>query len=90
LASIAGLVPLIPDGPDYWRFSAEGVRELTQRVWPDADVVVQSYGNCLAAVAAMMGLALEELRAEELEINDPRYPVLITVFCRKRDVSSQS
>ena len=90
LASVAGLIPLIPDGPEYWRFSAEGLRELTQRVWPNAEVVVQSYGNCLAAVAAMMGLALEELSAEELEVNDPRYPVLVTVFCRKREAQSET
>lgn len=83
LASAAGFLPLIPDGPDYWRSSADGWRELLGRVWAGCDVTVESHGNCLAAVAAMLGLALEELTAAELETRDPRYPVLITVACRK-------
>ncbi len=85
LASVAGLMPLIPDGPDYWRCSAVGVRELTRRVWPDADVQIQSHGNCLTAVAAIMGLSVEELTPEEFEVNDSRYPVLTTLFCGKRE-----
>lgn len=83
LASAAGLLPLIPDGPDYWRLSADGWRELLGRVWPDCDITVESHGNCLAAVAAMLGLALEELTAAELDVQDPRYPVMITVACHK-------
>ncbi|HET7875189.1 MAG TPA: methyltransferase domain-containing protein [Methylomirabilota bacterium] len=83
LASAAGLIPLIPDGPDYWRLSADGWRELLGRVWPGCEVTVDSHGNCLAAVAAMLGLALEELTAAELDVHDPRYPVLITVACLK-------
>jgi hypothetical protein len=31
----------------------------------------------------MYGLALEELRAGELDVFDPRYPVLVTIRCRK-------
>ncbi len=83
LASAAGFLPLIPDGPDYWRFSAQGWRELLGRVWAGCEVRVESHGNCLAAVAAMLGLAYEELNAAELEVQDTRYPVLITVTCRK-------
>jgi SAM-dependent methyltransferase len=83
LASAAGFVPLIPDGPDYWRFSASGWSERLQRVWPACDVRVQSHGNCLAAVAAMLGLAVEEITPSELDVSDPQYPVLITVFCLK-------
>ena len=83
LASSATFVPLIPDGPDYWRMSAAGWVEVLQRIWAGCDVRVESYGNCLAVVAAMLGLALEELTPAELDVLDPRYPVLITIFCRK-------
>jgi SAM-dependent methyltransferase len=83
LASAAGLIPLIPDGPEYWRLTAAGWSERLRRVWTDCDVRVESHGNCLAAVAAMLGLSLEELTPSELDISDPRYPVLITVFCQK-------
>jgi len=30
-----------------------------------------------------MGIASEELTTEELDLNDRRYPVLITLFCKK-------
>lgn len=83
LATTASLGPLIPDGPDYWRMSAAGWRLVAQRVWKGCDVEVSSYGNCLAAIAAMHGLAAEELSASELDARDPRYPVLVTMRCRK-------
>ena len=83
LASSAGLIPLTSDVPDYWRLSAAGWRELAGRVWRGCDVQVESYGNCLVAVAAMLGLAVEELTPAELDGRDSRYPVLTVVRCRK-------
>lgn len=83
LATCAAFVPLIPDGPDYWHLSAAGWQEIAQRVWPGCEIRVRSHGNCLAALAAMLGLALEEVRAEELDVYDPRFPVVVTLWCRK-------
>jgi len=40
--------------------------------------------TCLAAAAAMYGVAVEELAAAELDAHDPRYPVLVTIECRTR------
>jgi hypothetical protein len=89
LASVAGLLPLTGDVPDYWRLSPDGWRELLARAWPRAHVNVSGHGNCLAAAAAQMGLASEELTAAELDLNDPRYPVLTTIVCQKeKSVSS--
>ena len=83
LATTAGIGPLTGDGHDLWRMGADGWRVLTDRVWPGCDVQVEQRGNCLAAVASMLGLALEELRDDELRFQDPRYPVLVTLACRK-------
>lgn len=83
LATSAGLVPLMPDAPDYWRLSDEGWREVTARVWPDAQVEVRAYGNCLSAAASMLGLAAEELTPAEIDARDPRYPVMVSLACRK-------
>ena len=47
------------------------------------EVWVEGHGNCLSAAATMYGLAQEELSSNELDTNDPRYPVLITIRCRK-------
>lgn len=83
LASACCLVPLDPNAPDYWRHTAAGWAELCGRLWSGCDVRVESHGNCLAAAAAMLGLACEELTPAELDVADPRYPVLVTVRCRK-------
>ncbi len=83
LASAAGLVPLISDGGDFWRFSADGWRNVLSRAWPGCPIAIESHGNCLAAIAAIHGLAMEELTADELVPCDPCYPVLITIRCRK-------
>jgi hypothetical protein len=83
LASAAGFLPLIPDGGDFWRLSAQGWGRLLADEWSGCEIDVESHGNCLAAIAAMYGLAQEELHADELDVEDPRYPVLVTIRCRK-------
>jgi SAM-dependent methyltransferase len=79
LATTATFVPLNPDTPDYWRLTAEGWRELAARVWDGHAVTIEAHGNCLASVAAMLGLAAEELTEPELDVQDPLYPVLVTL-----------
>jgi SAM-dependent methyltransferase len=83
LLSAAGLLPLIPDGGDYWRLTTEGWRVLLDTEWSGCDVTIEGHGNCLAAAAAIYGLAHEELSQAELEVHDRRYPVLVTIRCRK-------
>jgi SAM-dependent methyltransferase len=83
LASVPMLLPLIRDGADYWRLSPEGWRATLSREWAGSDIVVEAHGNCLSAAAAMYGLALEEFDDDELSVQDPRYPVLVTIACRK-------
>jgi len=83
LATTVGLVPLMGDAPDYWHASAAGWLEIANRVWPGCEIRIEQHGNCLTAVAAMLGLAHEELDTDELDDSDPRYPVMVTMFCRK-------
>jgi hypothetical protein len=85
LASTAALVPLTGDAPDYWHLSAAGWREVAARAWGGAgEYEIEAHGNCLAAVAAMLGLAHEELDRAELDFDDPRFPVLVTLLCRRK------
>jgi hypothetical protein len=53
--------------------------------WPGCEISAESHGKCLVALAAMHGLAQEELREGELDVEDPRYPVLVTIRCRKAE-----
>lgn len=82
LASAAGFIPLTGDTPDYWRLSPDGWREKLGTIWSSAQFEVRGHGNCLAAIAAQLGLATEELSEAELDATDPRYPVLTTILCR--------
>ena len=45
---------------------------------------MRSFGNVLAAIAFLAGLAAEELRPEELDVNDPDYQAVIVVRAVKR------
>jgi SAM-dependent methyltransferase len=83
LASAPALLPLIPDGDDHWRLTPTGWKNTLSRAWPGHQLTVEGHGNCLSAIAAMHGLALEELTDDELTARDPRYPVLVTIACRK-------
>ena len=82
LASAAGLLPLTGDVPEYWRLSPDGWRERLSTAWPGATLEIAGHGNCLSAMAAQLGLALEELSDAELNFYDPRFPVLTTIVCR--------
>ena len=72
----------LTDLVDYWHASADGWSVVAERVWPDCVTTIETHGNCLAAAAAMYGVAVEELTAEELDVRDPRYPVLVGIECR--------
>jgi methyltransferase family protein len=82
LASATGLLPLTGDVPEFSRLTPDGWRHRLASAWPGATVEVRGHGNCLAAIAAQLGLALEELTPSELDVDDPRYPVLSTIAAR--------
>lgn len=64
---------------DYWRFTTLSARRLFEQAFPAQDVAVTTYGNVLAAVAFLHGIASDELTREELEFDDPGYQVLISI-----------
>ncbi len=64
---------------EYWRFTAQSMRRLLAEAFPAGETRIAVYGNVLAAVAALHGLAAEELTAHELDQGDPDYEVLLGV-----------
>lgn len=67
----------------YWAFTSLSAERLFAEVFPSANLSVETRGNVLAATAFLHGLALEELRAEELDHHDPDYQVIIGVRAAK-------
>jgi len=67
----------------YWAFTELAVRRMLGEVFGAPQLEVDTYGNVLAAVAFLHGLAAGELAADELEATDPDYPLVITARARK-------
>jgi SAM-dependent methyltransferase len=64
---------------DYWRFTSLSARKLFEEAFLVGNVDVRSCGNVLAASSLLQGLAVEDLRMDELDYHDPDYELLITI-----------
>jgi SAM-dependent methyltransferase len=68
---------------DYWRFTSLSARRLFETAFAPEGVRVEAYGNVLASIAFLEGLAVTDLRREELEPRDPDYEMLIAVRAQR-------
>jgi SAM-dependent methyltransferase len=64
---------------DYWRFTVASARGMFADAFGRDAVTVGARGNVLSAIAFLTGLAAEELRPRDLAVDDPYFPILITV-----------
>ena len=81
LATVPGISQISPYDRDrwgeYWRFTTQSLRRLLSEAFPPEQVRVEAYGNVLASTAFLQGLAVEDLRHDELDHHDQRYEMLI-------------
>jgi SAM-dependent methyltransferase len=68
---------------EYWRFTPASCARLFEETFAGGRVDVRGRGNVLACVAFLLGMASEELTADELETDDPFFPLLVTVRATK-------
>jgi len=71
-----------------WALSTLAAKQLFEDDFPGASVEIEAHGNVLAAVAFLEGLAVRELRKEELDHRDPDYELLVTLRAVKGGVGS--
>jgi SAM-dependent methyltransferase len=64
---------------EYWRFTSLSARLLFEEAFSAENVTVRSYGNVLAAISFLEGLACEDLKPSELDTKDRSYEVLIAI-----------
>lgn len=86
LATLPGMTQLSDDQwGDYfcWAFTSQSARRLFEEVFPKGNIQVETFGNVLAAMAYLQGIAVEELRQSELDYRDPLYQLSITVRATK-------
>ena len=62
---------------DWWRFTSLSLERLLEEAFPAGEIHVEAYGNILAAVAFLHGLAAEELRPRELAVRDPDFELVV-------------
>jgi SAM-dependent methyltransferase len=67
----------------YWAFTSLAMRKLFEEIFGVGNARIQSYGNVLAAVAFLHGIAMQELRQRELDFTDPDYELLIAARAEK-------
>ena len=61
----------------YWSLTAGSLRGLLEKAFPAAGIGIEVYGNVLAAIAFLHGLADHEFDPGELDAQDPHYPVIV-------------
>ena len=68
---------------DFWRFTPASITRLFAQVFGSEQATVRAYGNVLAGIAFLTGMAAEELSAAELGAYDRFFPVLVGVRATK-------
>ena len=69
-----------------WSFTSVSARRLFAEVFPDENLQVTTYGNIIATIAFLNGLAAEELSMEELNHHDPTCEMLIAIRAVKPEL----
>ena len=68
---------------DSWRYTPNGLRRKLPRLFPDAQVEVEGFGNVLAGAAYLYGIAVQELSSAELDVRDPGFPIVVCARIEK-------
>jgi SAM-dependent methyltransferase len=66
-----------------WTLGPHSACRLFSEVFGGSNIAVESHGNVYAATALLHGLAVEEIDSAKLDVQDPAYPVIVTVRARK-------
>ena len=92
LLTVPGLSRLLQDQADResdnWRFTSFSVRRLLEPHFK-SNVEIRPFGNLLAGIAVLAGLATEDLEREELDLSDFTFQVLICARAKKDQVQPE-
>lgn len=70
---------------DFWRFTRASAERLFGRYFGQENVTAETHGNVLADISFLTGLASDELKREELDFNDPDFPLIVCVRAVKKE-----
>jgi len=84
LLTVPSISHLEPSWEDLWRWTPLGLERFLAKALPaDSEREVTAHGNVLTSVAFLLGLAVEDLRDEEYDIDDEMYPLVICARVKK-------
>lgn len=65
---------------DYWRFTDLSIRKMVESVFGEGNVEIVTFGNVLAAITFLQGLAIDDLPdVSVLDMKDPDYQITIGI-----------
>jgi SAM-dependent methyltransferase len=83
LATVPGISQVVREDMeregDFWRFTTRSLHDLAVASFGAERVRVRAWGNVLACVAFLHGLAQEDLREDELDACDPDFQLIVTL-----------
>jgi SAM-dependent methyltransferase len=82
LATVPGISPVARDRRGetwYCSLTPPCATRLFGDVFGPENIEVRAHGNVLTSVAFLEGMAAQELRPRELRLNDPQFPMVVTV-----------
>lgn len=68
---------------DFSRWTPAGLRHLVDRSCGGAEIEIEAGGNLTAALAVLLGLAIEDMRRDDLATDDPVFPVIACAAATK-------
>jgi len=77
--SVSRIAPRYGPTTEFWRFTAASCARLFGDVFGEHNVEVRTHGNVLSAAAFLYGATLEEIPREKLDVDDPFFPLIISV-----------
>lgn len=85
LLAVPGTSMIDPNWTEYRRWTGLGVQTLLGQFFRPGGIVVETYGNSLAAAAEMRGLASDEIAPWELKAKDDLFQVEVCALAVKSD-----
>ena len=85
LLAVPGTSMIDPDWTEYRRWTGLGVQTLLRQFFNPFNIIVETFGNSLAAAAEMRGLASDEIAPWELDAKDDLFQVEVCGLAVKSD-----
>jgi hypothetical protein len=87
LVTVPGISQSVPNDKEqwgqYWSFTDDSMSRLFGDEFGPGNVEITSRGNVATAVAFLHGLVIDDLRPRHLAVDDPAYPLILTVKARR-------